>query len=430
MERSTKTWYVTGSNRGLGRAVVEAALQAGDRVLATARHTGALADVAQRYPGRVRTAAVDVTDEAAVQGSVELLVREFGRLHVVVSNAGYANLSGIEDTSPADFRAQVDTNLFGVVNVTKAVLPLLRAQGYGHIINVSSVGGRVGTPGLAAYQAAKWAVNGFTEVLAAEAGPLGIKVTAIEPGGMRTDWAGSSMSIPPVSPPYQATVGALASLFAHGSGQAAGDPARVAEAVLRLSELDNPPVRLLLGSDAITSAQAAAKALADSDRTWEDLSRSTDRPGATPQQLDPLGIQQRDPVRVVHRFIDEVVNGGNIDRVDELWHHDLKWHGGAGGDLQGIEPYKASLRAAVTGAFTGMHLTIHDTIADGDKVVLRFTNSGTQTGPFMGTPATGKHAEWPGIGIYQVRDGKIAEAWFGEDILGMMLQLGAITLSR
>ncbi|MFL1377030.1 MULTISPECIES: ester cyclase, partial [unclassified Nocardiopsis] len=134
------------------------------------------------------------------------------------------------------------------------------------------------------------------------------------------------------------------------------------------------------------------------------------------------------PEDVVHRFIDEVVNGGDIDAIDDLWAPGLRRHAGSGGDVEGVDAYKASLRAAVGGAFTDMRLTVHDTIAAGDTVVLRFTGSGTQTGPFMGVPATGRRAERPGIGIYRVRDGRIAEAWFGEDILGMMLRLGAVRL--
>ncbi|MEU6347077.1 SDR family NAD(P)-dependent oxidoreductase [Streptomyces sp. NPDC046977] len=428
MQQPLKTWYITGASRGLGRAITAAALEAGDHVFAAARRAGALADLAARYPHQLRTASVDVTDIAAVQQSIDNLMHAFGRVDVVVNNAGYANLSAIEDTAPEDFRAQVDTNLFGAVNVTQAVLPVLRAQGRGRIINVSSVGGRVANAGLGAYQAAKWALNGFTEVLATEVGPLGIKVTAIEPGGMRTDWAGASMAIPPISEPYRTSVGVLADLFETGSVQAAGDPARVAQAIVRLSELADPPVRLLLGSDALAGARAAAKALADSDSIWQEFSRTTDHLDATTDQLDPLGAGRHDPAAVVHRFIDEVVNGGNIDAIDELWHPDLRWHAGSLGDIEGIEAYKVSMRAAVGGAFTGMHLTAHDTLVDGDTVVARFTNSGTHTGPFMGTPATGRYAQWLGIGIYTVRDGKIAEAWFGEDILGMLQQLGAITL--
>ena len=271
-------------------------------------------------------------------------------------------------------------------------------------------------------------MNGFTEVLAAEAGPLGIKVTAIEPGGMRTDWAGSSMTIPAPSAPYQATIGFLTSLFEGGSDNALGDPKKVADVVARLADLDQPPLRLLLGSDALAGARAAAKTLADRDAHWEELTRSTDRDDATPQQRDPLGEAAGDPVTVVRRFLAEVVNGGDLDAIDELWAEDLDWHGGSMGDIHGRTAYKQLMAANAAGAFTGMHLEEQEVIAACDKVVVRFTNSGTHTGPFMGAPATGKHAEWLGIGIYTVTGGKITEAWFGEDILGMLLQLNAINL--
>jgi NAD(P)-dependent dehydrogenase (short-subunit alcohol dehydrogenase family) len=175
------------------------------------------------------------------------------------------------------------------VNVTKAVLPVLRAQGGGHIIQVSSIGGRLATPGLSAYQAAKWAVGGFSEVLAGEVGPLGIKVTVLEPGGMRTDWAGSSMRVPPVSEPYRPTVGASAAMHSEGgTSEALGDPAKVAQVVLTVAGMAEPPLRLILGSEAYAYATAAAKARAESDAAWHDLTVSTDRDGATAAQRDPL----------------------------------------------------------------------------------------------------------------------------------------------
>ena len=196
----------------------------------------------------------------------------------------------------ADFRAQVDANLFGVVNVTKAALPLLREQGGGHIIGVSSIGGRLATAGLSAYQAAKWAVGGFSEVLAKEVGPLGIKVTVLEPGGMRTDWAGSSMRVPPVSEPYQPTVGAMARLHHDlGSANALGDPAKVARVVLEVASMAEPPLRLILGSEAYAYAMAAARARAEADAAWHDLTVSTDRDDATAADRDPLGAMTSDP---------------------------------------------------------------------------------------------------------------------------------------
>ena len=200
---------------------------------------------------------------------------EFGRLDVVVNNAGYANTVAVEDISDADFREQVDTNLFGVVNVTKAALPVLREQGSGRIVQVSSIGGRLTTPGMSAYQAAKFAVGGFSEVLAQEVAPLGIKVTVLEPGGMRTDWAGSSMRIPPISAPYEQTVGRVVTMLRGGVvTQAVGDPAKVADVVLTVADLDEPPVRLLLGSDAYHYARQVAQARKESDEKWRELSVS------------------------------------------------------------------------------------------------------------------------------------------------------------
>jgi NAD(P)-dependent dehydrogenase (short-subunit alcohol dehydrogenase family) len=283
-----KVFLITGSGRGLGRAITEAALAAGHAVLATARRPEQLDDLAARYPDRIQPFALDVTDYDAAHSAVRAAVDTFGRLDVVVNNAGYANLASVEDITIEDFRAQLDTNLLGVVNVTKAALSTLRAQRSGHIIQVSSLGGRMATPGLPAYQAAKWAIGGFSEVLSQEVAPLGIKVTVLEPGGMRTDWAGSSMSIPTISPDYQSTVGAIAGLLTSGDGNAASDPAKVAQVVLQIVDLDEPPLRLLLGSDAVRYAAAAEAARAEGDRRWRQLSLSTDHDDSDPTQLDPL----------------------------------------------------------------------------------------------------------------------------------------------
>ena len=283
-----KVYLVTGASRGLGREIARAVLEKGDRLVAGARTPSDLDDLMAAYGDRVRVVALDVTDALAAAAAVQTAVNEFGRLDVVVNNAGYANLASIEDVTLDDFRAQLDTNLLGVVNVTKAALPVLREQGSGHIIQVSSVGGRMATAGLSAYQSAKWAVGGFSSVLAQEVAPLGIKVSVLEPGGMRTDWAGSSMSVPPISAPYQATVGAMAAMH-DGAATMAGDPAKVAQVVLQIAEMDEPPLRLLLGSDAYTYATAAGRRLLEQDERWRDLSTSTDHDDATAADLDPLG---------------------------------------------------------------------------------------------------------------------------------------------
>ncbi|MDA0565882.1 SDR family NAD(P)-dependent oxidoreductase [Streptomonospora sp. S1-112] len=308
-------WLVTGSSRGLGRAVVHAALDRGDRVVATARRPGTLADLAERYPRTLRAIAHDVTDRARADAAVALARDAFGGLDVLVNNAGYANVEAVEDATEESFRDQVETVFFGTVHTTRAALPALRERGGGHVINISSVGGRLATPGLAAYQSAKWAVSGFSQVLALEVAPLGVKVTAIEPGGMDTDWAGSSMAVPPVSEPYRATVGAAAAMY--GAGRPLGDTAKVARVVLRVADMDEPPVRLLTGSEAYTYATGAARALLASDERWAELSRSTDRDDATDDERDPTGALRSGPEPTGRRVSTEDVDGGDRDAASE-----------------------------------------------------------------------------------------------------------------
>jgi NAD(P)-dependent dehydrogenase (short-subunit alcohol dehydrogenase family) len=270
----SKVWLVTGSSRGLGRALAEAVLAAGHQLVATARKPEQLDDLVQRYGDQVRAVALDVTDPVATRTAVQDAVDAFGRLDVLVNNAGYADLASIEDFTERDFRAQIDTNFYGVFNGTRAALPVMRAQGGGHIVQISSVGGRVGVPGLGAYQASKWAVGGFSEVLAKEVASFGIKVTVIEPGGMRTDWAGSSMSKPPVSEPYLPVIQPMVEYRRQESGNEPGDPAKIAQAIIHITEVDDPPLHLLMGSDAVQVAAAQAESVAASDAKWRSLSES------------------------------------------------------------------------------------------------------------------------------------------------------------
>ncbi len=270
-----RTWFVTGSSRGLGRAVVDAALEAGESVIATARKPEQLSDLVAKYGDRMVPVALDVTDSDAVLTAVEAGLQRFGRIDVVVNNAGYGDIAAVEDVSLERFRAQIDTNFFGVVYVTKAVLPILRAQGGGHIFQVSSLGGRIASMGLSAYQSAKWAVGGFSSALAQEVAPLGIRVTVLEPGGIRTDWAGSSMTIPPISKPYEQTVGRFAEFLRGFTGHEPSDPGKIAGLILRLAGEQDPPLRLLIGPDAVEYAAKGAAALAEADRRWRDLSLST-----------------------------------------------------------------------------------------------------------------------------------------------------------
>ncbi|HEY0777119.1 MAG TPA: SDR family NAD(P)-dependent oxidoreductase [Gemmatirosa sp.] len=279
MSHVSNVWLITGSSRGLGRELATAVLAAGHRLVATARRPADLADLVATYGERVRAVALDVTDPAAARAAVAVATAAFGRLDVVVNNAGYANVNAIEDVTEDDFRAQLETDFFGVVHVTRAALPVLRAQGTGHIIQISSIGGRGGSPGLGAYQSAKWAVGGFSEVLAKEVGPLGIRVTIAEPGGMRTDWAGASMRVDAVQPAYRDTVGAFAAQFRGQGDLAQSDPVKVAQAILHVASMAEPPLRLLLGSDAVFLAGVLAAARTAEDAAWHTLSVSTDVDG-------------------------------------------------------------------------------------------------------------------------------------------------------
>jgi NAD(P)-dependent dehydrogenase (short-subunit alcohol dehydrogenase family) len=272
----SKIWLITGSSRGLGKALAQAVLAAGHKLVATARNPAQLADLVERYGDQVRAVALDVTDERAANNAVRTAIDAFGKLDVLANNAGYGDVGSIEDTPLADFRAQIETNLFGVINVTKAAIPFMREQGSGHILQFSSVGGRIGPPGRAAYSAAKWGVEGFSEVLAKEVGPLGIKVTIIEPGGFRTDFAGSSTKISDGRPEYDSTVGRVARFQRNYNGTQPGDPVKAAAVILHIASLNEPPLRLLLGSDAAQAVEQSDLARIEADRKWRTLSVSTD----------------------------------------------------------------------------------------------------------------------------------------------------------
>ncbi|OEC95946.1 MULTISPECIES: SDR family NAD(P)-dependent oxidoreductase [unclassified Rhizobium] len=269
-----KTWLITGSSRGLGRQIAESVLKAGGNVVATARDKAQLNTLVQQFGSKVKILSLDVTDTNAARHAAAEAVQTFGRLDVLVNNAGYADVASIEDMSEEMFRAQIDTNFYGVVNMTRASLPIMRAQGAGHIIQISSVGGRVGGAGLGAYQAAKWAVGGFSEVLAKEVASFGIKVTVAEPGGMRTNWAGSSMAVPSVSEAYKPVIEPAVQRLRDADGKQPGDPELIAKVLLDIAAMDVPPLRLLLGRDAVAVAKMAADNLAASDEKWRSVSES------------------------------------------------------------------------------------------------------------------------------------------------------------
>ncbi|GAA3368126.1 SDR family NAD(P)-dependent oxidoreductase [Streptomyces antimycoticus] len=288
-----QVWFITGSSRGLGRALVTAALEAGDHVVATARDPKVLAEAFGEYGDRVHPVALDVTRPEAAHEAVEAALARFGRIDVLVNNAGYANVSPIETSDDDDFRAQFETNFWGVYNVTKAVLPTLRRQGAGTVVQISSIGGRVGgSPGIASYQAAKFAVDGFSRVLAAETAPFGVRVMVVEPSGFATDWAGSSMTVHPIPDAYDETVGAMNRLVRQSTTGAAGDPRRAAEIIVRTVHRDQVPSHLPLGVNATTMARDYSRHQLAEATAWEEVSRSADFGEPYPAQLPPEGTAE------------------------------------------------------------------------------------------------------------------------------------------
>ncbi|WP_020013805.1 SDR family NAD(P)-dependent oxidoreductase [Promicromonospora sukumoe] len=272
-----QTWFITGSSRGFGRALALAALAAGDRVAATARRPEQLDDLVAQYGERVLPLRLDVTDADGVRAALAEAKARFGRLDVIVNNAGYANVAPIETGDEADFRTQFETNFWGVYHVSRAAIPLLREQGGGLVIQFSSVGGRVGgSPGIASYQAAKFAIDGFSRVLRAETAPFGVKVLVVEPSGFRTDWAGASMTVHDAPAGYESTVGAMNSRMRQSGAGAAGDPDRAAQILVAVAKRDDVPEHLPLGVNATEMSVAQDRRLLESDQRWSAVSRSAD----------------------------------------------------------------------------------------------------------------------------------------------------------
>src|SRR5271169_1661564 len=282
----SKVWLVTGSASGLGRNIAEAVLASGARLVATARDPRRLENLVQKYGDKVRTSPLDVADERAAHAAVKVALDAFGQLDVVVNNAGYGDIAPFEQLSSERFKALIDTNFYGVVNVTRAAVPVMRKQRSGCILQISSVGGRLARPGSTGYHAAKWAVGGFTESLAQEVAPFGVKVCALEPGGMRTNWgARANKDTPDLLPDYEPSVGAVIEALRSYWGSETSDPVKVAQLVLRLVSSDRLPAHLLLGSDAVKYAgEAEATRAADAER-WREVSVSTDvnAPGSLPE---------------------------------------------------------------------------------------------------------------------------------------------------
>jgi NAD(P)-dependent dehydrogenase (short-subunit alcohol dehydrogenase family) len=274
-----KIWFVTGSSRGLGRTLVEAILAAGDKVIATARKPEELKDLSAIYGDSIQAVKLDVTSSADVEKAVATAVEAFGRIDVLINNAGYGFLGAFEEMSDEEFKGQIETNFWGVVNVTRAILPHLRQQGSGHIIQITSVGGRSAFPGLSGYHAAKFAVEGLSEALALEVKPLGLKVTIVEPGGFRTDWAGASMAFAKPIEAYAPTIGFMREQLKLRDGNQPGDPRKAAQAILKLVDMPEAPLRLPLGNDAMAVLRNGYKTSAEELERWAEITKSTDFDG-------------------------------------------------------------------------------------------------------------------------------------------------------
>ncbi len=280
----SKVWLITGASRGLGRAILEAALLDGGHVFATARDTTRFADLQARYGERLRTFELDVTNEQQANQAVSEAVRCFGRLDILVNNAGYGHIQPFEHVPAEEFRAQIETNLFGVVNLTRAVIPVMRAQGGGHIFQISSAGGRISSPGLSAYQTAKWAVGGFSDVVGKEVAPFGIRVCTLEPGGMRTEWGHEARTtLQNLPQDYEASLGEFKALIEAYVGHEVGDPGRVAKLLVALAARATLPARLVLGSDAWQVVEGEERARRETMEVWKPVTLAADYESAWPE---------------------------------------------------------------------------------------------------------------------------------------------------
>jgi NAD(P)-dependent dehydrogenase (short-subunit alcohol dehydrogenase family) len=280
---SARVWLVTGATSGFGRAIVEVAADRGDAVVATGRRLPALEELAAAYPGRVVPMALDVTDGARIAQVVEEVAARRGRVDVLVNNAGFTQVGAAEETSDEELRRILETHFFGPAALTRAVLPHMRRQGSGAIVQMSSFGGQLSVAGFGAYSASKCALEGFSEALAEEVAPLGIRVLIVEPGAFRTGLFGAGAAVMSREiPAYEATVGPTRALVSGGDGSQPGDPAKAAAAIVGALEAERPPLRLALGADAVDAIRAHLESVRAELEAWEPVSRATDlHPAAT-----------------------------------------------------------------------------------------------------------------------------------------------------
>jgi NAD(P)-dependent dehydrogenase (short-subunit alcohol dehydrogenase family) len=276
---SSPVWFITGCSTGLGRALAIAVLQKGHRACVTARDPGQVRDIVAGYPQTAIALQLDVASEAQINRAVIAAEKAFGRIDVLVNNAGYGYLAAVEEGEESEIRAMFETNFFGLAVLTRRVLPGMRNRKRGHVINVSSVGGLIGNPSAGYYNATKFAVEGLSEALAKEVEPLGLHVTVIEPGPFRTDWAGRSLKIPRNEiAAYASTAGARRNQIAGYSGKQAGDPERAAQAIIRVAESPNPPMNLILGKDGLKRVREKLDKFTETLRQWESVTLGADFP--------------------------------------------------------------------------------------------------------------------------------------------------------
>ncbi len=278
---SAPVWFITGCSTGLGRALAERVLQRGFRCVVTARNPAQIADIANAHPETALAVALDVDRHDQMEAAVARAESAFGGIDVLVNNAGYGYLAAVEEGEDSEVRAMFETNFFSVAALLRRVLPQMRARGSGHIINISSIGGLLSNPGIGYYNATKFALEGLTQALAIEAAPHGIRVTLVEPGPFRTDWAGRSIRI--VKSPmaaYAGTFGVRLAQLQAGSGKQAGDPVRAADAIIKVAESPNPPLHLLLGRPGLERVRAHLRELQRTIDEWEAVTLSADFPSS------------------------------------------------------------------------------------------------------------------------------------------------------
>ena len=278
-DQDTPTWFITGCSTGFGRELARAVLRRGWRAVVTARDKARVADLAEGQQGEALALDLDVTDAGQIAAAVEAAMARFGRINVLVNNAGYGYQSSVEEGDEGEIHAQFDANVFGLFAMTRAVLPVMRAQGGGHVLNITSMAGLQGFAGSGYYAASKHAVEGFSDALAAEGEPIGIKVTCVEPGPFRTDWAGRSLRQTPVAiDAYAATAGKRLTDTKGYSGKQVGDPARAAEAMIAATQEASPPRHLVLGKFAYENATKILRQRLDEIEADRERSLGADFP--------------------------------------------------------------------------------------------------------------------------------------------------------